>query len=206
MAGQIIKCGKRRYTVRIFDGYDEQRKRIYLNKQIHSSQRCPGNSFLLTRFKAATDPEGPPFYFTTLLSDDHLLSPDAVAIPMRLRRAPKNKSNAAQSSFLAEPQGTEDLPRANLSPAARAYLESLGIIDPDADAETSALVWLHALAIGYSSAYLRENADGVRSDWPHIPLPSTKEALLDSAKLGRGIAALLNTEEGVSGVTVQSTR
>lgn len=91
--------------------------------------------------------------------------------------------------------------RANLSPAARTYLASLGLPDPDADQETAELIWYHALAIGYSPAYLTENADGIRQDWPRIPLPNTKETLLNSAALGRQVAALLDTETHVSGVT-----
>ncbi|MCZ6679094.1 MAG: hypothetical protein O7E52_17815, partial [Candidatus Poribacteria bacterium] len=43
-----------------------------------------------------------------------------------------------------------DTPIANLSPAARDYLATLGITHPDADAETAGLIWMHALAIGYS--------------------------------------------------------
>jgi hypothetical protein len=84
---------------------------------------------------------------------------------------------------------------------ARAYLGSLGLNDPDVGIETARLIWMHALSIGYSPVYLRENADGIRGDWPHIPLPSTKDALLYSAELGRKIAALLDTEKGVDGVT-----
>ena len=90
---------------------------------------------------------------------------------------------------------------ANLSPAARAYLTTLGIKDPDADADTAALLWVHALAIGYAPAYLAENADGIRQDWPRIPLPASKAALLASAELGRQVAALLDTETPVLGVT-----
>ncbi len=60
---------------------------------------------------------------------------------------------------------------------------------------------MHALAIGYSPAYLAENADGVRQDWPRIPLPNSKAALLASAELGKQVAALLDTENGVDGVT-----
>ncbi|MGH9724686.1 MAG: type ISP restriction/modification enzyme, partial [Candidatus Acidiferrales bacterium] len=41
-------------------------------------------------------------------------------------------------------------------------------------------------------AYLEENADGVRQDWPRIPLPNAKELLQKSAKLGRQIAVLLD--------------
>jgi hypothetical protein len=83
---------------------------------------------------------------------------------------------------------------ANLSNAVRAYLATLGIKNPDSDVETASLVWMHALAIGYSPAYLSENADGIRQDWPRIPLPDTKETLLTSAALGQQIAALLDTE------------
>ena len=88
----------------------------------------------------------------------------------------------------------------------RVYLSSLGIANPGTDAETAALIWMHALAIGYSPAYLQENADGIRQDWPRIPLPKTKEALLTSAALGRQVAALLDTEQPVPGVTTGAPR
>ena len=77
----------------------------------------------------------------------------------------------------------------------------MGIRDPDGDEERAGLIWMHALAIGYSGAYLEENADGIRQDWPRIPLPKTKKALLKSASLGRRVAALLDTEKAVDGVT-----
>jgi hypothetical protein len=57
------------------------------------------------------------------------------------------------------------------------------------------------LGIGFSPAYLTENTDGIREDWPRIPLPNSKTALLASAALGRQVATLLNTEESVEGVT-----
>jgi hypothetical protein len=86
--------------------------------------------------------------------------------------------------------------RANLAPAARAYLQGVGITDPDADAATAGLIWHHALAIGYAPAYLAENADGIRQDWPRIPLPATAPILRESAALGRQVATLLDTEAG----------
>lgn len=91
--------------------------------------------------------------------------------------------------------------RANLSRSSRAYLEALGINDPDANAWTARLIWMHALAIGYSPAYLNENADVIRRDWPRIPLPDSRKALEASAALGEQIAALLDTEADVAGVT-----
>jgi hypothetical protein len=60
---------------------------------------------------------------------------------------------------------------------------------------------MHALAIGYSPAYLSENADGIRQDWPHIPLAATQDLLLKSADIGNSVAALLDTEIAVRGVT-----
>jgi hypothetical protein len=95
---------------------------------------------------------------------------------------------------------------ANLSAEARAYLSKLGISNPDADAKTAGLIWIHALAIGYSTAYLSENADGIRMDWPRVPLPASKQTLLASAALGEQSATLLDTEHAVPGVTTGDIR
>ena len=64
---------------------------------------------------------------------------------------------------------------------------------------------MHALAVGYSPAYLSENADGIRRDWPRIPLPGDGEALKASAALGEQVAWLLDTEADVPGVTSGKT-
>jgi len=151
-----------------------------------------GNAFVLSRMKPGKDPEGAPMYFCRGLSDDHLLSPDAACFALQ---SPATGSTAKHGAMF---QGE---PTANLSAAARKYLAALGAADPDADAEAAALVWMHALAIGYSPVYLAENADGIRRDWPRIPLPDKRKALDASAELGRRVAALLDTETEVSGVT-----
>ncbi len=72
---------------------------------------------------------------------------------------------------------------------------------PDADAETASLIWMHTLAIGHAPAYLIENADGIRQDWLRVPLPDNLEALRASAQLGAQIAALLDMDAGVDGIT-----
>jgi hypothetical protein len=136
------------------------------------------------------------------LLDDHYLMPDAVAVPMGLRDGARLSEQ--DHSTLFDLLGEKPLRRkaaANLSKPARAYLARLGIEDPDADAKAAGLLWMHALAIGYSPAYLSENADGIRRDWPRIPLPDSRKALETSAALGEQIAALLDTEADVSGVT-----
>ena len=47
----------------------------------------------------------------------------------------------------------------------------------------------------------RENAGALRMDWPRVPLPTTEEALRATATLGRRLAALLDPEATVDGVT-----
>ena len=59
---------------------------------------------------------------------------------------------------------------------------------------------MHALAIGYSPAYLTENVDGIRRDWPSSRCPRI-ERPWRLAALGEQIAALLDTEAEVPGVT-----
>ena len=174
-------------------------------------QQCwKGNSFLMSRPGGVASPEGFPLFYTPLLGDNDFLRGHAYYFPLRLRAIvaakPKKKDgNGEFGSILHEAApaykaGKEKI-TANLSPAARAYLAKLGIQNPDDDADTAALLWMHALAIAYSPAYLAENADGVRQDWPRIPLPDSKAALLASAELGKQVAALLDTENGVEGVT-----
>ena len=177
-------------------------------------QRFKGNSFFITRDTADKDIEGSPFYFSPLVCDYDCISGHARHFPIRLRATPKaaakkkDDGNGEFGNILQEAAPTYNAGKitANLSPAARAYFAKLGIQNPDDDAETAALIWMHALAIGYSPAYLTENADGVRQDWPRIPLPDSKAALLASAELGKQVAALLDTENGVEGVTAGKLR
>ena len=67
-------------------------------------------------------------------------------------------------------------------------------------------IWMHALATGFTPAYLTEHADGIREDWPRIPLPISLEQLQTSAALGKRLADLLDTERQVSGVTTGALR
>jgi hypothetical protein len=178
-----------------------------------AAQCWKGNQFLVTRMMAERPNEQFCVFATKVLPDYHLLRPNAVAIPFRLRSVPKEQpkkkddGNGEFGNILHEAMPAYDASKitANLSPAARAYLAKLGIKNSDG-ADTSALIWMHALAIGYSPAYLAENADGVRQDWPRIPLPDSKAILLASAELGKQVAALLDTETPVQGVTAGTVR
>lgn len=133
--------------------------------------------------------------FSSALLDKQTISRNPGCVPIRIRAMDETKGGL----FAKQEKGPEII--ANLSKSTRAYLSEVGIGDPDKDAETAGIIWMHALAIGYSPSYLQENADGIRWDWPRIPLPRTKKALLKSVQLGRRVAALLNTEDAVEGVT-----
>lgn len=171
-------------------------------------QQFLGNTFLVTRDTADTDTEGPPFYFASLICDYDSLSGHARHFPLRLRPlvGKNNKKNGEQSVLPNTDVRPDILTTTNLSTKARAYLATLDINDSDADVNTAGLIWMHALAIGYSPTYLTENAGGIRQDWPRIPLPSRKELLLDSAELGRKVALLLDTESPIAGVTAGKIR
>jgi hypothetical protein len=116
------------------------------------------------------------------------------------------EKNFNHPSLFEETISEQHIPSANLSPVARSYLAALDLPDPDADPETAGFIWLHALAVGYAPAYLNENHDGIRQDWPRIPLSDTREALEHSARLGRELAALLDPETPVPGVTAGALR
>ena len=166
------------------------------------AQKSPGNSFIITRMMAERPKEQIAITITPELPDYHLLRPNAVAIPIFIRpEACKPKKKLEHPKLIEEPVAEKKRPTANLSPAARSYLAALGLPDPDSDSETAGLIWMHALAVGYAPAYLTENTDGIRQDWPRVPLPDTREALEHSAELGRQLATLLDSETPVQGVT-----
>jgi hypothetical protein len=173
----------------------------------YSSQCWYGNAFIVTRRKGVADLEGVPFFYTVNIGVQHSMQTDAYYIPIRLRSAVTNQNKKPrEQAHLIQPEEEETKATANLSPSARSYLASLDIASPDADDHTAGLIWRHALAIGHSPAYLSENADGIRKDWPRIPLPGTKQLLEDSAELGERLAALLDTVKSVPGVNAPPIR
>ncbi|MFB2921726.1 type ISP restriction/modification enzyme [Aerosakkonema funiforme] len=167
------------------------------------AQCWEGNVFLISRPAGVANPEGVPLFFTPIIGDNDFLRGHAYYFPLRLRPTSKksSKNQPKQENLFDVDAILNTTPTANLSGATRTYLSQLGITNPDADANTAGLIWMHALAIGYSPAYLTGNADGIRDNWPRIPLPNSKTLLLESAELGKKIAALLDTENPIIGVT-----
>ena len=96
--------------------------------------------------------------------------------------------------------------RPNLSPMAQRYLERLGLSVED--------LFHHALAVLHDPAYREANAGALRMEWPRIPLPGwpdgdapgAADELRASAARGRELAALLDPEAPVAGVTTGTLR
>ncbi len=102
--------------------------------------------------------------------------------------------------------------RPNLSGAAERYLErlSLGVED----------LFHHVLAVLHDPAYREANVGALRMEWPRIPLPGwptpgsagilpasdAAKALAQSAARGRDLAALLDPDTPVPGVTTGELR
>jgi hypothetical protein len=105
--------------------------------------------------------------------------------PLYLRRSEK------QSPLLTSQTVEQTNP--NLSDNAAAYLVTINAQAVD--------LFYHAVAVLHSPEFRAENAGALRQDWPRIPLPGERDELLHSASLGRQVAALLDTERGVPGVT-----
>ena len=157
--------------------------------------RQGGNLFLTSRQKGERTREGSPFYVTSSLADYHLTRPGSTCFPLF---SPAQVGDPKLD--FGGPATKQDSRAPNLSQVATDYLGTLGI-DSKADKASADLIWMHVLAIGHSPVYLTENVGMLGQDWPRIPLPSTREALEASAALGRQIAALLDVQQPVKGVT-----
>ena len=135
--------------------------------------------------KSAEEPQS---CFSTYMSSLHLIERGAHMFPAWLR------------DYGMRDDGSMAF-RPNLSPTAQRYLNRLGL-----DAED---LLFHVTAVLHDPAYREANAGALRMEWPRIPLPaypkgdedSAAETLRRSAAHGRKIAALLNPETPVPGVT-----
>ena len=128
-----------------------------------------------------------------------LMDRNVSCFPMYLR----DEQAAGQQGML---DGGGEGRRPNLSAAARAYLDRLGLGVED--------LFHHALATLHDPAYRAANAGALRMEWPRIPLPGwpgggaadAAGELRESAQRGRELAALLDAETPVAGVTAGTLR
>ena len=127
--------------------------------------------------------------FTTCIASLHLNEWSASMFPAWLR----------DDGFdIDEPSAQR---RPNLSLSAQRYLDRLGMGVED--------LFHHAVATLHDPAYRAANAGALQMEWPRIPLPSWPDgggedaanALVASAARGRELAALLDCDTDVAGVT-----
>ena len=105
---------------------------------------------------------------------------------------------------MSDHNGTQRRP--NLSASAEKYLENIG-----SGVEN---LFHHTLAILHDAKYHEINGDALRMEWPRIPLPgwpdgvanNAADALTESAARGRQLAALLDSDTAVAGVTIGTLR
>ncbi len=102
--------------------------------------------------------------------------------------------------------GTNWQRRPNLALPAQHYLDCTGATIED--------LFHHVVATLHDPAYRAANAGALRMEWPRIPLPGwpdgnaggASEALAASAARGRALAALLDSDTAVAGVTTGALR
>jgi hypothetical protein len=130
--------------------------------------------------------------FTSTLADHHIVESNVGMFPLWLKPNPD-----PSSLFDAVSDGK---PKANLTDAAGEFLADLRLGNKPEE------LFYHTLAVLHSPEYRVENSGALRQDWPRVPLPKSREALLASAELGRQVAALLDTETPVQNVTAGIVR
>ena len=187
-----------RFTYRPFDTrwlYWEVDTKLLNDKRAdYLSHVFEGNIWLSSARHLRRDAKEPQACVTRHLSSLHLLERGAKMFPAWLR----------DDGLGLEGGGFQRRP--NLSPAAERYLECLGIGMED--------LFHHVLAVLHDPEYLAANAGALQMEWPRIPLPGwpdgagddTAAKLAESSARGRELAALLDSDTPVGGVTTGNLR
>ena len=147
-----------------------------------------GNVWLSAAQHLRKDAEQPQACVASHVASLHLIERTALMFPAWLRE-----------EGLGADTDTER--RANLSGTAQRYLARLGLGVED--------LFHHTLATLHDPVYRAANAGALRMEWPRIPLPGWPDgemegavtAIARSAAHGRNLAALLNPETPVPGIT-----
>ena len=147
-----------------------------------------GNLWLSSAQHLRKGAEEPQTYCTEYMGCMHLIERGTLMFPTYL-----------QDDDIINSSGNTHRP--NLSIAAQNYLAALGATVED--------LFHHVLAMLHDPAYRQVNAGALRMGWPRIPLPGwpkgeaegAADELVRSAARGRRLAALLDPDTPVPGVT-----
>jgi hypothetical protein len=172
--------------------YYEQETRLVGRKVAgYLPQVVPENLWLSSQQRIRKEDFYPP-QVTKRIADLHLVESNASMFPLYVfPEEEKFTGMVSEPDFFtpAKPTG----PQPNLTRFARDYLAGL-----KCGAEE---LFFHLVAVLHAPAYREENAGALRQDWPRVPLPGTAKVLRAGAALGRQLAALLDPETAVPGVT-----
>ena len=196
--GGPTECGFVRYAYRPLDArwlyWEAETKLLDEKRASYKPHVFEGNLWLSAVPRLRRDSTEPQVGITFHLASLHLNEWGASMFPAWLRE-----------EGMALGGGGEQR-RPNLSDAAQRYLDRLGLGVED--------LFHHALAVLHDPSYREANAGALRMEWPRIPLPGwpdgdtpgTAEELATSAARGRKLAALLESETPVPGVTTGALR
>jgi type I restriction-modification system DNA methylase subunit len=181
-----------RYGYRPFDNrwiyWEPETKLLDEKSPAYFPHVIQGNTWLVSQQRTRREWSKP--QFTRNLGCIDLMDRCASFIPLFLK-----PDESKPDLFSNNDRRLENGLNLNLSDKAVEYLKTIGTI---ADAEH---LFYHVLALLHASNYASENDGALRQDWARIPLPDQRETLITSANLGRQIAALLDPETPVAGVT-----
>lgn len=187
-AARIVRFAYRPFDIRWL--YWEPETKLLNEKRTEYVENIFAGNLWITATKQNRKDFDPPLVvhrYTTL----HMIERGANLFPMLLRPA-QHYGLYADKPDASRLVGDN---LANLSDAALAYLSTFkGVSD-------TPHLFHHAIAVLHAPQYAKENGAALRQDWPRIPLPKERAALVTSADLGRKVAALLDPETPVPGVT-----
>ena len=192
-----INEGFLRYAYRPFDDrwlyWEADTKLLDEKRADYRGHIFPGNLWLSSSNRIRKGETEPQTAFTRHIASYHLIERVANWFPAWLRDDGMALGGAAEY-------------RPNLSLSAQHYLDRLGLGVED--------LFHHAVATLHDPAYRAANAGALRMEWPRIPLPGwpdgdaegAADALIASAARGRELAALLDSDTAVAGVTTGALR
>ena len=185
-----------RYAYRPFDNrwlYWEADTKLLDEKRVdYRPHVFEGNLWLVLQNKARPDLSSP--LVISHIGDLNQMNSGVYCVPVR------RKDDGIEIGGI----GTQRRP--NISNAAQSYLERLGADLMD--------LFHHVIAVLHDPSYREANADALRAEGPRIPLPGWPDGeavgaaavLAESAARGRELAALLDPDMPVPGVTVGALR
>ena len=185
-----------RYAYRPFDNrwlyWEADTKLLDEKRTDYRPHVFEGNLWLVLQNKARPDLSSP--LVISYIGDINQMNSSVYCVPVR------RKDDGIEIG------GTGTQRRPNLSNAAQSYLERLG-----ADLQD---LFHHVIAVLHDPSYREANADALRAEGPRIPLPGwpngeavgAAAVLAESAARGRELAALLDPDMQVPGVTVGALR